>query len=320
MIQELYPYKLDNQYRNAVPKAGDRIISIRDHRMLVKEQEDGMIDFPKVEELGVGSQEHNIFVNVRKEKADIISHGMSANSEREKLKTISDRREEIICREQFDSCRYLFSVNDTQFFLFHNLELEGYEYHTVGYLRGKAPKHLVYAGMVGWQLAGWYETHQFCGRCGQELVHDEKERMMKCPICGYMEYPKICPCVIVGVIHEDKILVTKYRDRKTNYYALVAGFAEVGETIEETVHREVMEETGVKVKNLRYYKCQPWPFSESLLFGFFCELDGSDEITMEEDELSVAKWISRDELEVTCNDFALTNEMLAVFKDDKVPD
>lgn len=276
MIQELYPYKLDNQYRNAVPKAGDRIISIRDHRMLVKEREDGTIDFPKIEELGVRFQKNGI-------------------------------------------SRYLFSVDDTQFFLFHNLELAGYEYRTVGYLRGKAPKHLVYAGMVGWQLAGWYETHQFCGRCGQELVHDEKERMMKCPICGHMEYPKICPCVIVGVIHEDKILVTKYRDRKTNYYALVAGFAEVGETIEETVHREVMEETGVKVKNLRYYKCQPWPFSESLLFGFFCELDGSDEITMEEDELSVAKWISRDELDVTCNDFALTNEMLAVFKDDKVP-
>lgn len=276
MIQELYPYKLDNQYRNAVPKAGDRIISIRDHRMLIKEREDGTIDFPKIEEVGVRFQENGIL-------------------------------------------RYLFSVDETQFFLFHNLELEGYEYRTVGYLRGKAPKHLVYAGMVGWQLAGWYETHQFCGRCGQELVHDEKERMMKCPICGHMEYPKICPCVIVGVIHEDKILVTKYRDRKTNYYALVAGFAEVGETIEETVHREVMEETGVKVKNLRYYKCQPWPFSESLLFGFFCELDGSDEITMEEDELSVAKWISRDELDVTCNDFALTNEMLAVFKDDKVP-
>lgn len=276
MIQELYPYKLDNQYRNTVPKAGDRIISIRDHRMLVKEREDGTIDFPKIEEVGVRFQENGI-------------------------------------------SRYLFSVDETQFFLFHNLELEGYEYRTVGYLRGKAPKHLVYAGMVGWQLAGWYETHQFCGRCGQELVHDEKERMMKCPICGHMEYPKICPCVIVGVIHEDKILVTKYRDRKTNYYALVAGFAEVGETIEETVHREVMEETGVKVKNLRYYKCQPWPFSESLLFGFFCELDGSDEITMEEDELSVAKWISRDELDVTCNDFALTNEMLAVFKDDKVP-
>lgn len=276
MIQELYPYKLDNQYRNAVPKAGDRIISIRDHRMLIKEREDGTIDFPKIEEVGVRFQENGI-------------------------------------------SRYLFSVDETQFFLFHNLELEGYEYRTVGYLRGKAPKHLVYAGMVGWQLAGWYETHQFCGRCGQELVHDEKERMMKCPICGHMEYPKICPCVIVGVIHEDKILVTKYRDRKTNYYALVAGFAEVGETIEETVHREVMEETGVKVKNLRYYKCQPWPFSESLLFGFFCELDGSDEITMEEDELSVAKWIFRDELDVTCNDFALTNEMLAVFKDDKVP-
>ena len=273
MIQELYPYKLDNQYRNAVPKAGDRIISIRDHRMLIKEREDGTIDFPKIEEVGVRFQENGI-------------------------------------------SRYLFSVDETQFFLFHNLELEGYEYRTVGYLRGKAPKHLVYAGMVGWQLAGWYETHQFCGRCGQELVHDEKERMMKCPICGHMEYPKICPCVIVGVIHEDKILVTKYRDRKTNYYALVAGFAEVGETIEETVHREVMEETGVKVKNLRYYKCQPWPFSESLLFGFFCELDGEDHIIIQEDELAMAKWVTPEEIFESSDNFSLTNEMICKFKED----
>ena len=69
--------------------------------------------------------------------------------------------------------------------------------------------------------------------------------------------------------------------RDSDRYALIAGFAEIGETIEETVQREVMEETGVKVKNIRYYKSQPWPFSDSLLFGFFCELDGSDEISMD---------------------------------------
>lgn len=95
-----------------------------------------------------------------------------------------------------------------------------------------------------------------------------RERMMRCPACGQMEYPKICPCVIVGVMHEGKILVSWYKNGFRDHYALIAGFAEIGETIEETVAREVYEETHLHVKNLRYYKSQPWPYSESLLFGF----------------------------------------------------
>ena len=91
---------------------------------------------------------------------------------------------------------------------------------------------------------------------------------MRCPACGQMEYPKICPCVIVGVMHEGKILVSWYKNGFRDHYALIAGFAEIGETIEETVAREVYEETHLHVKNLRYYKSQPWPYSESLLFGF----------------------------------------------------
>ena len=138
---------------------------------------------------------------------------------------------------------------------------------------------------------------------------------MRCPSCGQMEYPKICPCGLVGILHEDKILVTRYKGEHRGRYALVAGFTEIGETIEETVHREVMEETGLHVKNLRYYNCQPWPYSESLLFGFFCELDGSSRIILEEDELAMAKWISREELDVVSDDFSLTNEMLCVFKE-----
>lgn len=212
--------------------------------------------------------------------------------------------------------RYLFAVGRIRFFLCSiPLELDGYEYKKMQYLRPAVPKHLVYAGLVALQLAGWYERHQFCGRCGTPMEHDTKERMVFCPSCGQMEYPKICPCVIVGIVHEDKILVTKYKGPDTGRFALVAGFTEIGETIEETVHREVYEETGLYVKNLHYYKCQPWPFSESLLFGFFCELDGSSRITLQEDELSMAKWISRDELSVVCDDFSLTNEMLWVFKE-----
>lgn len=210
---------------------------------------------------------------------------------------------------------YLFAIGEERFFLCRNLKLPGFHYEKMTYLRKAAPQHLAYAGLVGMQIGRWYENRRFCGRCGTVMEHDSVERMMHCPKCGLMEYPKICPCVIVGVIHDGKILVSFYRNGFRDHYALIAGFAEVGETIEETVHREVMEETNLKVKNLHYYKCQPWPFSESLLFGFFCELDGSDEITIDENELAMAKWVTPQEILEKEENFALTNEMLCYFRD-----
>ena len=146
------------------------------------------------------------------------------------------------------------------------------------------------------------------------MVHDEKERMMRCPSCGLMEFPKICPAVIIGVTHGNKILMSKYAGREFKKYALLAGFNEVGETIEETVHREVMEEVGLKVKNIRYYKSQPWSMSDTLLMGFFCELDGEAEITLDQEELALAEWFERDEMPVKEEDCSLTNEMMMVFK------
>lgn len=97
-------------------------------------------------------------------------------------------------------------------------------------------------------------------------------------------------------------------------YALIAGFAEVGETIEDTVRREVMEEVGLKVKNIRYYKSQPWPFSDTLLLGFFCELDGEEGITLDHMELSEARWVARGEMETEDDGISLTYEMMEYFK------
>ena len=146
------------------------------------------------------------------------------------------------------------------------------------------------------------------------MVHDEKERMMRCPSCGLMEFPKICPAVIIAVTSGNKILMSKYTGREFKKYALLAGFNEVGETIEETVHREVMEEVGLKVKNLRYYKSQPWSMSDTLLMGFFCELDGEAEIKLDQEELALAEWFERDEMPVKDEDCSLTNEMMMAFK------
>ena len=108
--------------------------------------------------------------------------------------------------------------------------------------------------------------------------------------------------------------MSKYAGREFKKYALLAGFNEVGETIEETVHREVMEEVGLKVKNLRYYKSQPWSMSDTLLMGFFCELDGEAEIKLDQEELALAEWFERDEMPVKDEDCSLTNEMMMAFK------
>lgn len=98
------------------------------------------------------------------------------------------------------------------------------------------------------------------------------------------------------------------------FYALIAGFTEIGETLEETVQREVMEEIGLKVKNIRYYKSQPWSFSSTLLCGFFCEVDGDTEITLDTEELSVGEWFDRDNIPVEDDGVSLTREMIVVFK------
>ena len=146
------------------------------------------------------------------------------------------------------------------------------------------------------------------------MYHSKISRTMICPKCNDTRYPFLAPAVIVGIIDNDKILVTKYAKRKLSNYALVAGYAEIGENIEETVRREVMEEVGLKVKNINYYKSQPWSFSGALLFGFFCELEGSNKIVLDQEELSMAKWISREEISEEDKPISLTGEMIQYFK------
>lgn len=120
--------------------------------------------------------------------------------------------------------------------------------------------------------------------------------------------------MIVAVTDGDKLLLTKYANRPYTNYALIAGFAEIGETIEQTVHREVMEEAEVKVKNLRFYKSQPWGFTDCLLMGFFAELDGDATITMDTEELSVAEWVTRKDMQPGNAALSLTGEMIEYFR------
>lgn len=223
--------------------------------------------------------------------------------------------------------RYLFSIeiNGTlrNFFLGEEQKLptelvDGYSYENHNVFRNKQPKELAFAGVTACQLGNWYASMKYCSKCATPLIHDTKERMMRCPKCGMMNFPKISPAVIVAVTNGDKLLLTKYADRDYKKYALIAGFTEIGETVEETVAREVMEEVGVKVKNIRYYKSQPWSFSDTILMGYFCELDGDDTIRLDEEELAVAEWVPRTEIDMPFDDISLTNEMIVGFKEGKI--
>ncbi len=262
---------------------------------------------------------HNEYHNILPEAGDFILSAcdgqilLDKDSDAVTFPTYGDLPEEFRQKAAF---YYLFAIDDMRFFLCFRLDMPGYEYRDPNKLRGAGPRHLVYAALVGMQLARWYDSHRFCGRCKDPMVPDDKERMLYCPSCGLIEYPKICPCVIVGVIHDGKILVSQYKNGFRDHYALTAGFAEIGETIEQTAAREVYEETHQHIKNLRFYKSQPWPYSDSLLFGFFAELDGPAEIVIQDDELSMAKWVSPEEIHETWNNFALTNEMLCKFRED----
>ena len=215
---------------------------------------------------------------------------------------------------------YLFTVDDDKDFYLYRKEPApenipvGYEYINVRTLRGSGAVagYMAFAIYTGLHLSHWYSNNRYCGKCGSLTRPDGNERALRCD-CGNIIYPRISPAVIVGVTNGDRLLVTKYRTGFA-HFALVAGFTEIGETLEETVAREVMEETGLKVRNIRYYKSQPWGIVDDLLVGFFCDVDGDDTIKMDESELKIAEWRERSEIELQPDQFSLTNEMMTVFK------
>ena len=213
---------------------------------------------------------------------------------------------------------YLFSVDEKRYFLVLNetgFNKDGFDYKTIREIRdSSSPGKDVFAAFTAYHLWKWYSDNKYCGRCADKLSIDEKERSLRCPKCGNVIYPRINPAVIVAVTRGDSLLITRYR-QGYKHNALVAGFSEIGETLEETVAREVMEETGVKVKNIRYYKSQPWGMAQDMLVGFFCEADGDGEIHMDADELKYAEWVKREDIVPQPNNYSLTNEMIKVFID-----
>lgn len=218
--------------------------------------------------------------------------------------------------------QYLFRIDDKPFYLANvedAVEIDGFAFTNIRSFtdRIKEADPIVYGSFTAKHLMDWYRDNQFCGRCGHKMNHSDRERAMVCPDCGYTSYPRIMPAVIVGVTKDDEILITKYRTG-FRHNALIAGFAEIGETLEETVAREVMEEAGVKVKNITYYKSQPWGTANDILIGYYCEVDGDPTIHMDENELGYAEWTKREDIILQPNRLSLTNEMMMMFKEGKI--
>lgn len=219
--------------------------------------------------------------------------------------------------QQSGDAVYLFSLNDEKYFFVQDWDAlpDGYEWYDTKELRqmkkqGNLDIFIIY---TAWHLVKWYQSSRFCGVCGTKTEFDTAERAMVCPHCGYKIYPRINPAVIVGVTNGDRLLLTKYNHTYA-YNALIAGFTEIGETMEETVQREVMEEAGLKVKNIRYYKSQPWGIAADILMGFYCDVDGDDTIHRDDTELKYAEWVKREDIELQPDSLSLTNEMMMMFK------
>jgi NAD+ diphosphatase len=156
-------------------------------------------------------------------------------------------------------------------------------------LYGKLSRDFTSAARFAVHLMHWDRNTRFCGACGSPVVDQQNERAKLCPSCKTLFYPRIAPAVIVAVLDGKKILLAHNKRFAAPVYSLIAGFIEIGETAEQCVEREIMEETGLKVKNIRYFSSQPWPFPDSLMLGFTAEYAGG-EVRADGDELLDAGW------------------------------
>ena len=284
MLQDLSFGRLENEFRNVPPESGDLVVCIRENGILLGRSEEGTLSFPAWGQV--------------------------------------QRWAENWHHWEGEPFRYVFRMQEKNYFLWMGEGGEadaGFTYESARLLRELNSKDACFAAMTAWHLYNWYRNNRFCGRCGGTTVHDGKERMVRCPKCGNMIFPRISPAVIVAVTDGDRLLLSKYAGRGYTRYALLAGYTEIGETMEQTVHREVMEEVGLKVKNIRYYKSQPWGVDGNVLMGFYCDLDGDDTIHLDEQELALAEWHHRSALPAKDDGISLTREMIRTFEEGREP-
>ena len=277
MIQEIAPHKFDLTYGQPKAQDEDFVLFIKKSKTLLRKTAEENHEIPKFSDFP---------------------------EDKEALK---------------ENAYYLFAIDGNHYYYVTEMPehvSDAYELCPTTAYRKMHPMYQAFAGITATQIHRFKESRKYCGCCGHLMENSKTERALVCPECGQTEYPKISPAVIVAISDGDRLLMSRYRVNNNPYrgYALIAGFVEIGESFEETIHREVMEEAGLRVKNLRFYKSQPWVFTDTLLMGFVCELDGSDKITVQESELAEAAWHLRSELPEDHSNISLTGEMIEQFR------
>ncbi len=299
MIHEIYPKKYNPLFINREIKEEDYLLNYREDGILVK-RKDGKISLPKcLDYQEICGLEHDQIINsayylfeisgdcfyLYPDMSNIINDDLTFYRKLEDLpeKTGSDENE--------------------------------YFYLRIHRFRELDPVYMVFAGATGYHMRNWRKASLFCGCCGAPTEPSTVERAFVCTKCGYAAYPHIAPAVIVAIINEDKILLVRNLRRPKNVrLELVSGYVEIGESFEQAVHREVLEEVGLKVKNVRLYKDQPWGISGAHMIGYVAEVDGDDTVIKQEDEISEAKWYTRDEVPEYRNRLSVGSEMILSFK------
>jgi NAD+ diphosphatase len=161
-------------------------------------------------------------------------------------------------------------------------------------------------------LTAWDRDHRFCGRCGAETERSAVERVRTCKQCGHGAYPRLSPAVIMLVERDGKALLARNARFPLPFFSTLAGFVEIGETLEQAVEREVAEEAGVRITNIRYFGSQPWPFTGSLMIGFTAQWAGG-EINADPSELAEADWFAPDALPIVPPKLSIARELIDDF-------
>ncbi len=165
----------------------------------------------------------------------------------------------------------------------------GHSWRSLRSLFGELDDALLGVAGRALQVAEWARTHRFCGACGGPTRQSASERCMHCDNCGHLAYPRISPAMMVLIRNGDRVLLAFHTQSPSKRFSPLAGFLEAGESIEEAVHREVFEEVGLTVHNLKYFMSQSWPFPHSLMIAFTADYLGG-EIKVDETEIAEARW------------------------------
>lgn len=275
MIQDIQPHRYSHEYRHDAPREEDFVLVFKGREVLAHLSASNEISYPQVKDIA------------------------------------SDTSEDLI---------RLFTVDNQTYYLWYATEPPAacgrFTWVSVAAFRDADPMWECFAGITGLHLWGWYNSNRYCGRCGHVMRPFEPERAMECPSCGFLSFPRISPAVIIGLTDgADRIVMSRYAGRDYKDVALLAGFIEIGETPEDAVRREVMEEVGLEVKNIRYAGSQPWGMDGDLLLGYYADVAGAAEIrSIDTDELAVARWVDRGEISPVPNTRTLTFDMIERFR------